>query len=133
MREIFRQANKFYLTNFLLIIAILTSIIFMFTVQFKVESLQDEMTTTESQIISYEDEIKLLEIEWSYLTRPERIRILAGKYLKDNSYTVVGQIKDVNKLGQYYLANYNKYQANHQLINNSQNYNQDNSLEQVSF
>ena len=59
MREIFRQTNKFYLTNFLLIIAILTSIVFMFTVQFSVESLQDEMATTESQIISYEDEIKL--------------------------------------------------------------------------
>jgi cell division protein FtsL len=132
MREIFRQTNKFYLTNFLLIIAILTSIVFMFTVQFSVESLQDEMATTESQIISYEDEIKLLEIEWSYLTRPERIRILASKYLKDNSYTVVGQIKDVNKLGQYYLANYNKYQAN-QLVDNSQNSTQDNSLQQVSF
>ncbi len=104
----------------------------MFTVQFSVESLQDEMATTESQIISYEDEIKLLEIEWSYLTRPERIRILASKYLKDNSYTVVGQIKDVNKLGQYYLANYNKYQAN-QTDNNSQNSTQDSSLEQVSF
>jgi cell division protein FtsL len=128
MREIFRQTNKFYLTNFLLIIAILTSIVFMFAVQFNVESLQDEMATTESQIISYEDEIKLLEIEWSYLTRPERIRILASKYLKDNSYTVVGQIKDVNKLGQYYLANYNKYQANQ-----PQNSTQDSSLEQVSF
>jgi cell division protein FtsL len=132
MREIFRQTNKFYLTNFILIFAILMSIVFMFMVQFKVEGLQDEMATTEGQIISYEDEIKLLEIEWSYLTRPERIRALAGKYLKDNSYTVVGQIKDVNKLGQYYLANYNKYQAN-QLASNSQNSNQDNSSEQVSF
>jgi cell division protein FtsL len=132
MREIFRQTNKFYLTNFLLIIAILTSIVFMFMVQFKVEGLQDEMSTTESQIISYEDEIKLLEIEWSYLTRPERLRILAGKYLKDNSYTVAGQIKDVNKLGQYYLANYDKYQAN-QLANNLQNSIQDNSSQQVSF
>ncbi len=132
MREIFRLTNKFYLTNFLLIIAILASIIFMFAVQFKVENLQDKMITTESQIASYEDEIKLLEVEWFYLTRPERIRVLAGKYLKDNSYTIVGQIKDVDKLGEYYLANYQKYQAN-QVTGNSQNGDQDNSLQQVSF
>ena len=132
MREIFRQINKFYLTNFLLITAIITSIVFMFVVQFKVESLQDEMAATESYIISYEDEIKLLEVEWSYLTRPERIRVLAGRYLKDNNYTTVSQIKDVDKLGQYYLANYNKYQTNQQ-VNNLQNSDYDNSIEQVSF
>lgn len=129
MRETFRQINKFYLTNLVLIIAIVASIVFMFLVQFKVEGLQDEVMETESQITSYQDELKLLEVEWVYLTRPERIRVLASKYLKDNSYTIVGQIKDVAKLGQYYLANYQKRQAD-QLINNSQNFTQ---TKQVSF
>jgi hypothetical protein len=108
MKQISYSINKLYLTNSIIIIGILASIIFMFNVQFKVEDLQEEMMSMESQISAYEDEIKLLEVEWVYLTRPERLRILASKYLKDNNYTLASQIKDVNRLEKYYLVNYQK-------------------------
>ena len=80
----------------------------MFIVQFRVESLQEEMGKTNDNIASYEDEIQLLEVEWVYLTRPERIRNLATRYLKDNGYILASQIKDSKKLENYYLVNYKK-------------------------
>ena len=44
----------------------------MFMVQFKVEDLQDEIAKTETDIVAFQDKIQLLEVEWVYLTRPER-------------------------------------------------------------
>ncbi len=80
----------------------------MFLMQFQVEALQDEMIKTESEISAHEDEIQLLEVEWVYLTRPDRLRTLAANYLKDNGYALASQIKDVDRLEKYYLVNYQK-------------------------
>ena len=74
------------------------SILLMFVVQFKVEALQDEIAQTENEIAAYEDEIQLLEVEWVYLTRPERLRSLAARYLENNGYALANQIKDSDKL-----------------------------------
>lgn len=109
MKELWNSLNKFYLANIALICAVLFSVYSMFLVQFKVEHLQDEISKTENEIIAYEDKIKLLEVEWVYLTRPERLRDLANLYLKDTSYTLASQIKDTDKLEQYYIANEQKY------------------------
>ncbi len=111
MKELWDSLNKFYLANVALVSLVLFSISFMFLVQFKVENLQDEISRTESDIVAYEDKIKLLEVEWVYLTRPERLRSLANLYLKDNSYTLASQIKNSDKLEKYYLANEQKYLA----------------------
>lgn len=92
----------------MLITMLILSILLMFTVQFKVEALQEEVAKAEAEIFAYEDEIRLLEVEWVYLTRPERVRILASRYLKDNGYALASQIKGAEKLEQYYLANYQK-------------------------
>ena len=83
----------------------------MFIVQFKVEYLQDNITKAESDIDGYKDRIKLLEVEWAYLTRPERLRELANTYLTDNGYTLASQIKDPDQLEKYYLAVYQKSEA----------------------
>ena len=83
----------------------------MFFVQLNVESLQDEMLTTENEITVFEDEIQLLEVEWVYLTRPERLRILASRYLQNNGYALASQIKDESQLEKYYLANQQKVET----------------------
>ena len=100
--------QKFYLTNSALISGIILSIILMFVVQFKVESLQDEITNAENEIASYQDQIQFLEVEWVYLTRPERLRTLATNYLQNNGYALASQIKNVDDLEKYYLATYEK-------------------------
>lgn len=128
LKEFWRTINKFYLANLLLISAVFMSIVVMFAVQFQVEKLQDEMSKTESDISAYRDQIQLLEVEWVYLTRPERLRTLASQYLKNNGYTLASQIKDVDKLEKYYLANYEKIESRQVAINE-----QGKGVEQVSF
>lgn len=128
MKELWHSINKFYFSNIMLVATIFCSIVIMFTVQFKVEALQDEMSQAESDIIEYEDKIKLLEVEWVYLTRPERLRTLANIYLKDNGYTLASQIKETEKLEKYYLAVYQNSEAEEVAANAE---NQD--PQQVSF
>ena len=108
MKEFWQSTNKFYFANISLFASVVFAIILMFAVQFKVESLQDDMTKTEGEITAYENEIQLLEVEWVYLTRPERLRTLAARYLEDNSYALASQIKDVGQLEKYYLVSYQK-------------------------
>ena len=128
MKEFWQSLNKFYFANLLLVASVIFSIIFTFLVQFRVESLQDDMVKTENEIIFYEDEFQLLEVEWVYLTRPERLRTLASRYLQDNGYALASQIKDADKLEQYYLVNYQK--AEEKLLASSE---QDLESQQVSF
>jgi len=128
MKEFWQSLNKFYFANFLLVASVIFSIIFTFLVQFRVEGLQDDMVKTENEIIAYEDEIQLLEVEWVYLTRPERLRTLASRYLQDNGYALASQIKDADKLEQYYLVNYQKAEEK-LLASNEENL----ESQQVSF
>ncbi len=128
MKELWQSTNKFYFANSLLIAAVFFSIILTFLVQFKVESLQDEIIKTQNEIVVFEDEIQLLEVEWVYLTRPERLRTLASRYLQDNTYALASQIKDQNKLDQYYLVNYKKSESEYLALNQ-----QNQESQQVSF
>ncbi len=128
MKEFWQSLNKFYFANLLLVASVIFSIIFTFLVQFRVEDLQDDMVKTENEIVVYEDEIQLLEVEWVYLTRPERLRTLASRYLQDNGYALASQIKDADKLEQYYLVNYQK--AEEKLLASNE---QDLESQQVSF
>ncbi len=111
MKEFWQSLNKFYFTNCVIAAALVLSIVVMFVVQFEVEFLQEEMLRTENEIAIFEDEIQLLEVEWVYLTRPERLRMLASRYLQNNGYALASQIKNEEKLEQYYSANYRLVEA----------------------
>lgn len=110
MKELWQATNKFYLGNSLIFASVFAAIILTFAVQFKVEALQDEIVKTQNQITIFEDEIQLLEVEWVYLTRPQRLRQLASRYLQDNGYVLASQIKDSSKLEKYYLVSYQKHE-----------------------
>ena len=107
MKEIWSSLNKFYFANFVVVFAIIFSIIFMFFVQFKVEKLQDTIAQNRVNISDYEDQIRLLEVEWVYLTRPERLRQISTKFLKNNGYALASQIKNEEEIEKFYNANYN--------------------------
>jgi len=107
MKEIWSSLNKFYFVNFIMVFAIVFSIIFMFFVQFKVEKLQDTIAQNRVNISDYEDQIRLLEVEWVYLTRPERLRQISTKFLKNNGYALASQIKNEEEIEKFYNANYN--------------------------
>lgn len=111
MREIFSSMRRTQLFNLIAVTSVLAMILVMFAIQFGVENMQDSLGKTESDIASYEDEMRLLEVEWVYLTRPERLRNLASLYLKTTGYTLASQIKKTDQLAGYYLASYRKSNA----------------------
>ena len=78
----------------------------MFAMKYKVDHLNKTLITTKKQIENYQDQIRLLEIEWVYLNRPERLRQLASKYLEGNSHITISQIK--KDLPNSFFANYQK-------------------------
>lgn len=110
IKDFWKALNKFHFCNAMLITSTLASVVIAFAIQFKVESLQDKMVETQAQIAFYHDQISLLEVEWTYQTRPERLRDLASRYLKDNGYTLASQIKNNETMEKYYLANYQRGQ-----------------------
>lgn len=106
MKEFWQKLNKVFFLNFLVLGLLLVSIFTLYFVQYQVENLQDDVAKTKNEISSLEDEIRLLEVEWVYLTRPERLRTLVAKYLKNNGYALASQIKSVEDLEKYIPANY---------------------------
>lgn len=106
MKDFWQNLNKVYFLNSLVIGLLLISIFTLYFVQYQVENLQDDIAKTKNEISSLEDEIRLLEVEWVYLTRPERLRTLVAKYLKNNGYALASQIKSVEELEKFLPASY---------------------------
>ncbi len=99
------KTSKCYLINSCLAFIVLFSIMMMFLIQFKVDNLQDQVGEIDAKISALDDEIRVLEVEWVYLTRPERLRSLSERYLQNNGYIASNQVKDVDNLQKYYTAN----------------------------
>ena len=118
MKEIWSSLNKFYFANFMAVLSILFSIIFMFYVQFKVEKLKHIIAQNRINISDYEDQIRLLEVEWVYLTRPERLRQISTRFLKNNGYALASKIKGEDEIERFYNANYSidDVQGNDELV-----------------
>ena len=104
--------RKFYTVNILMVLSIILSICLMFYAQYRVDNLQNKVDLVQQEINDYKDEIKLLNVEWVYLTRPQRLRSLAKTYLKNNKNIAFNQVKNYDKLQEFYLANLKKYNAN---------------------
>lgn len=63
------------------IIVVFISIYMVFNVSYKTQNSRENLAKTKSEIISLENDIHLLKVEWSYLTNPARIEKLAQKHL----------------------------------------------------
>lgn len=105
LKIFWKNLDKVYFLNFSMIALTVITIAATFFIQFKVEKVQDEIVSTQNQISAYEDQISLLEVEWTYLTRPARIRTLANNYLKDNGYTLASQIKNGDEMEKFFASN----------------------------
>jgi hypothetical protein len=110
-------AKAYYITNAILALMVLISIYLMFHIQFRVNNLQEKVSEVDNKIVAYEDEIRVLQVEWVYLTRPERLRILSEKYLNNSDYIASNQVKNVDKLQPYYLSNLEKYESKQLAMN----------------
>ncbi len=78
----------------LLGIALLALSIFaLFQVKYKVQNLRRDLAEIERQVTSDKQSIHVLQAEWAYLNRPERLKRLADQYL-DLRYVSVAQVKE---------------------------------------
>jgi hypothetical protein len=53
----------------------------MFGVKYQVQSLEDELARTNRAAMAEEHEIRVLDAEWAYLTRPETLEAINRQYL----------------------------------------------------
>ena len=104
------KTSKCYLINSCLAFIVLSSIMIMFLIQFKVDNLQDKVSEVDNKISALDDEIRVLEVEWVYLTRPERLRSLSERNLQNNGYIASNQVKDNESLQKYYTASLRRQQ-----------------------
>ena len=53
----------------------------LYGIAYEVEQMEKELAALEREIIGERESIHVLEAEWAYLARPERIEELSGQYL----------------------------------------------------
>ena len=56
----------------------------LFLVKYKVQDLDEQLATIESDKLAAQQSIHVLEAEWAYLNRPEILESLSAKYLQLN-------------------------------------------------
>jgi len=70
----------------------------LFHVAFRVERLETELSSLNKTILSEQEALEVLEAEWAYLNRPDRISRLAGKYLPELAEADASQIVPISEI-----------------------------------
>ena len=111
--------KNFYIINIFIFITTLSTICFTFFIQFKVDDLSYKMLVIDKNIINYQENIKALDIEWTYLTRLERLEYLAKVFKEETSNISYEQVKSFEVLSEFYLANWKKYLNENKIVMNN--------------
>ncbi len=70
-------------TGLILLIALGSSLIFsLFHMSYMIDQQSRQLNILNAELRQVEKNISILETEWSYLSRPERLSALAAKYLQ---------------------------------------------------
>ena len=71
--------NRF--TTTFVLMFIIASGVGLYQLKYKAQRLQAEVSALEASIVRDREAIRVLEAEWTYLTRPERVAALSARYL----------------------------------------------------
>jgi cell division protein FtsL len=69
----------------------------LYHVKYRVQGLEHQLTAARSALETEQAAIHVLEAEWAYLNRPERLQALAERHLAMTPVTA-GQIVDLDRL-----------------------------------
>jgi cell division protein FtsL len=61
---------------------VFVAVLGLYKVKYKVHEVKSEVASLENKLADESRAVHVLEAEWSYLTRPERVRELANQHLK---------------------------------------------------
>ena len=70
----------------------------LFNITFKVEQLQDQLNSLNKQILEEQRAVHVLQAEWSYLSRPERIETLSARLLPHLRPPTAQQVGNIESL-----------------------------------
>jgi cell division protein FtsL len=88
------------LLNFTMVAALLVSGFALYSLEHKTRGLERDIARTQKGIASEIENARLLNAEWSSLTRPDRLQRLAQEHLKDLSTLQAKQIVTLDELPQ---------------------------------
>jgi hypothetical protein len=60
---------------------------FLYQIKFEVQQMEQDLAVSHDEILRHQEAIHVLEADWAYLTRPERIAELAERHLGFQSMT----------------------------------------------
>lgn len=84
--------------NLLAVVIIVAAGVALYQLKYRTQRLQEEVRGLQSQIIADTEALKVLNAEWTYLSRPERLESLGSRYLAlqpMNAKQVIASIDDV--------------------------------------
>jgi len=87
---------KYSIFPYLLVLII--SVVFLFTVKYKVQNLSREIRDLNTQIISEKQNLHVLKAEYTYLANPKRIKSLADVHLKLKPVKASQVVRNSNEL-----------------------------------
>lgn len=79
------------------VLAVAVALFALYRVKYEVQSLRTQVKETARQLETEREALNVVAAEWAYLNRPERLRVLARKYLSSDGVTV-DQIAEVEAL-----------------------------------
>ncbi len=79
------------------IAVIVGSAFILYRVKYEVQSLKAQVIEVNKDIAQEKETLRVVSAEWSYLNRPERLKILADKYLNGQEITV-GKVAEVEAI-----------------------------------
>jgi hypothetical protein len=88
---------KFRIANFAWMGGLTLAALGLYLVKYSVQDVQREVVSMRSQLVSERDNIHLLNAEWAYLNRPDRLEQLAAAHEDVQALSSV-QIIDVQRL-----------------------------------
>ena len=69
----------------------------LYRVKYEVQSLKAQVAEINKEITEERESLRVVAAEWAYLNRPERLKVLAEKYLNGKEITV-GQVAEVEAI-----------------------------------
>ncbi len=84
-------------TLFFWVLAITLGALVVYEVKYEVRDLKQQVSALDAELLKEQEALHVLEAEWAYLSRPDRLQELSQKYLKLQPVKA-GQIQDSSAL-----------------------------------
>lgn len=76
------------LSTLVWMLVVVTATLLLYAVKYQVQGLRAQIAQTSRELNAEKESLHVVAAEWAYLNRPERLQMLANKYLGSTSITV---------------------------------------------